>query len=139
MFVCRILWRFKLSWLFWPGFFLNLYNYNRNTVTRIEIATSLCGNLINWFNNMIIVFLHMLLLDISKIGIHVFPDNIYFKPMLLIHILPKYGKTVTNILQQTCFNGLRNRPTEVFWLMAVCICRLAFKHSHIQKRCHLAQ
>ena len=36
MFVCRIIWRHKRSWLLWPGFFINLHSYNIKAVTRIE-------------------------------------------------------------------------------------------------------
>ena len=92
---CRIIWtQRRLSFLL-PNFFLNLYSYNRNTVTQTEIATSLCSDLIifvleydynlmslaltslfgNW-NTCLSLFKCRKLWEISY--------NIYFKTMLLL-------------------------------------------------------
>ena len=72
MFVCRIIWRHNRSCLLWPRFFLNLYSYNRNTATRIEIITTLCGDLIILFKNITTVSSHLLLVKFSETGIHEF-------------------------------------------------------------------
>ena len=69
MFVCSILWRLKLSWFSWPGLFLNLYSYNKFTVTRIEIITSLYVDLIILFNSKTILFFRLPLLYFSETGI----------------------------------------------------------------------
>ena len=95
-------------------FFLNLYSYKRNTLTRTEIATSLCGDLIifvlecdysllslaltsrfgNW-NTCRSFYKRRKLTEISY--------NIYFKTnnasIIRLHIWPKYDAIVTNILQ----------------------------------------
>ena len=48
---------------------LNLQSNNKNTVTQISIATSLCGYLIISFENMTILFFPLLLLHFSETGI----------------------------------------------------------------------
>ena len=55
-----------------PAFFLHLYSYNTNTVTRVEIEDNLCGHRIILFNNMTILFCHLLLFHFSETGTHVF-------------------------------------------------------------------
>ena len=46
MCVCRIIGTQKRSLFLLPGFVLNLYSDNRNTVTQTEIDTSFCCDII---------------------------------------------------------------------------------------------